>query len=251
MKKLNYAANREVAISTIEQIRGSSESPERKYIDLLKIAFYSAHQICKSAGDGSTLDIRDLLTFSLAKAAMHRTEFTSLNFDGWPETPGITFNVCTRQSARELAGAFVAAVAMELSKTKPHDFLYELEEQDSIEMATLTDWLVQAFQNLRVRLDLSNPALFDRDAESVALKLFAEAKLFFSPDASKEADVRNDGEWSKPMSKSRMMIALGIDSEHTFNAFAERIGIRRINRKTFQLRIDDLGSQEREKLEKA
>ncbi len=69
---------------------------------------------------------------------------------------------------------------------------------------------------------------------------------------SKETDTSKiNAEWSKPMSKSRMMQALGIDSEHTFNAFAERIGIRRINRKTFQLRIDDLGSQEREKLEKA
>jgi hypothetical protein len=61
-----------------------------------------------------------------------------------------------------------------------------------------------------------------------------------------------EGEWSKPMTKTKMMELLGIDSPKTFKAFANRIGIRRAgNRQTWQLRVDKLDARNRAKIEKA
>lgn len=57
-------------------------------------------------------------------------------------------------------------------------------------------------------------------------------------------------EWSKPMSKSDMMTALGIDNRKKFNAYANIVGIKKISRKTHQLRVDQLDQITREKLEK-
>lgn len=57
--------------------------------------------------------------------------------------------------------------------------------------------------------------------------------------------------WSKPMSKSRMMSALGIDSEHTFKKYADRIGIESDSRKLHRIRLDKMQPKDREKLEKA
>jgi len=56
---------------------------------------------------------------------------------------------------------------------------------------------------------------------------------------------------SKPMSKRRMMDALGIDSIETFNAFADTHGIVEINRSTHQIRLDKMDAGTRQKLEKA
>ena len=57
-------------------------------------------------------------------------------------------------------------------------------------------------------------------------------------------------EWSKPMSKSDMIKALGIDSRKKFNAYTNIVGIKKINRKTHQLRVDQLDQTTRKKLEK-
>ena len=57
-------------------------------------------------------------------------------------------------------------------------------------------------------------------------------------------------EWSNPMSKSDMMTALGIDSRKKFNAYANIVGIKKINRRTHQLRVDQLDQTTRKKLEK-
>ncbi len=61
-----------------------------------------------------------------------------------------------------------------------------------------------------------------------------------------------DGEWSKPMSKSKMMNALNIDSYKTFNAWAKDKEMKPAgNRQTFTIRLDVLDSATRQKLEKA
>jgi hypothetical protein len=52
------------------------------------------------------------------------------------------------------------------------------------------------------------------------------------------------------MSKSDMMTALGIDSRKKFNAYANIVGIKKISRKSHQLRVDQLDQTKREKLEK-
>jgi hypothetical protein len=61
-----------------------------------------------------------------------------------------------------------------------------------------------------------------------------------------------EGEWSKPMSKSKMMAALGIDSYKTFNAWTKDKKIKPAgNRQTFTIRLDVLDTKTRQKLEKA
>ena len=60
-----------------------------------------------------------------------------------------------------------------------------------------------------------------------------------------------EGEWSRPMSKAKMMAALKIDGLYTFNTFANRHGIVKLNHKTHRIRIDRMNKKDREKLEKA
>ena len=61
-----------------------------------------------------------------------------------------------------------------------------------------------------------------------------------------------DGEWSNPMSKNKMMKALGMPSYKKFNAFAKQHGIKMAgNRQTFQIRLDGMDITTRKKLEKA
>ena len=60
------------------------------------------------------------------------------------------------------------------------------------------------------------------------------------------------GEWSKPMSKSKMMAALKIDSYKTFNAWAKDKAMKQVgNRQTFTIRLDLLDAKTRQKLERA
>lgn len=58
-------------------------------------------------------------------------------------------------------------------------------------------------------------------------------------------------EYSKAMSKQRMMTALKIESYETFNSFAKRHGLKKINRKVYQIRTDTMTKPEREKLKNA
>ena len=59
------------------------------------------------------------------------------------------------------------------------------------------------------------------------------------------------GEWSKPMSKRKMMSALGMTSYKKFNAFAKKHGIEQAgNRKLWQIRLDNMDKNTRFKLEK-
>jgi hypothetical protein len=57
-----------------------------------------------------------------------------------------------------------------------------------------------------------------------------------------------EGEWSKPMSKAKMMRVLRLDSYPTFNAFIKRQGVKKINRQTFRIRLDTLDEKSRSKL---
>jgi hypothetical protein len=62
-----------------------------------------------------------------------------------------------------------------------------------------------------------------------------------------------EGEWSKPMSKTRMMQAIGIDSRKTFAVWLKDKDIHKVgdNRQTWIIRLDTLDQRSRKKLEKA
>lgn len=94
-------------------------------------------------------------------------------------------------------------------------------------------------------------------AEAETLQMILEAQAMRTKATSSKAKAKNltdteqKGDYSKPMSKTDMMKALGIDSLTKFNGFAKQHGIKKITRKIWQLRLDDLSSREREKIEKA
>lgn len=69
---------------------------------------------------------------------------------------------------------------------------------------------------------------------------------------AKRAKSPPEGERSKPMSKSKMMDALNIDSYKTFNTWAKDKEMKPAgNRQTFTIRLDILDLRTRQKLEKA
>ena len=81
-----------------------------------------------------------------------------------------------------------------------------------------------------------------------------EQKLKQASEQKKDEKAKSppEGERSKPMKKSKMMVAIGIDSYKTFNAWAKDKEIKPAgNRQTFTIRLDILDTATRQKLEKA
>ena len=74
----------------------------------------------------------------------------------------------------------------------------------------------------------------------------------FVKEPLKELVKAEEENWSKAMTKMRMMTALDIYSYWTFNQFAERHGIRKVggNRQLWQIRLDKMDQPDREKLER-
>jgi hypothetical protein len=62
------------------------------------------------------------------------------------------------------------------------------------------------------------------------------------------AKVLKQKELSPPVSKSRMMTVLKILDYNIFNSYAKRHGLKKINRKTYQICLDDMSEKEKEKL---
>ena len=61
-----------------------------------------------------------------------------------------------------------------------------------------------------------------------------------------------EGEWSNPMTKSDMMIRLHINGYKKFNTFAKVYGLYKVgNRQLWQIRLDGMDKNTRQKLEKA
>ncbi len=58
--------------------------------------------------------------------------------------------------------------------------LLELEEEGKVDESALNEWALRAAADLRDRLDLSNPAIFKQNADSLMLKLDKEAERFFA-----------------------------------------------------------------------
>jgi hypothetical protein len=87
-------------------------------------------------------------------------------------------------------------------------------------------------------------------------RLLHDAKLLNAflegepPEKQENHSIADNSEWSKPKSKTAMRLALGM-TEGTFNSYADRIGIKKVNRSLHQLRIDQLDTRTREKIEKA
>lgn len=180
MKKLDLSQELEYANRCIEELSSTSDSLEKKYADLLSTAFAAACRVCFQFGDNRPLEIMDLLLFLRATWEMHRQEFKTLRFDGWPETPDMVFNVFEGNSAREIAGMFTAAVVERLYAADKQGVLFAIEEEGKADESALNEWALRAAADLRDRLDLSNPAIFKQNTESLMLKLKKEAERFLA-----------------------------------------------------------------------
>ena len=61
-----------------------------------------------------------------------------------------------------------------------------------------------------------------------------------------------EGEWSNPMTKSAMMSRVNIDGYKKFNTFAKQYGLQKAgNRQLWQIRLDKMDKNTRQKFEKA
>jgi hypothetical protein len=91
----------------------------------------------------------------------------------------------------------------------------------------------------------------DKEASGGEVKQRMEKKRRKTPLPIQEKKGKPDGEWSKPMSKSKMKNALRIDGYRTFNIFARHHGILPAgNRQLWQIRLDRMDETTRKKLEK-
>lgn len=69
---------------------------------------------------------------------------------------------------------------------------------------------------------------------------------------NRQVETTIEGEWSKPMTKSQMMRALGLDSYKKLKTFSKTHPIREAgSKKSWQIRLDGLNKEQIEKLTKA
>jgi len=97
-----------------------------------------------------------------------------------------------------------------------------------------------------------------RNALNEGEKVVADEKLKKNktPDDSMQGQGNNrrvsSGEWSNPMTKSAMMSRVGIDGYKKFNTFAKQHGLQQAgNRQLWQICLDGMDKNTRQKLEKA
>ena len=97
-----------------------------------------------------------------------------------------------------------------------------------------------------------NPAAAIKGWRRLALAAIGAQADEPKADAVQQAVVNNqvlNGEWSKPLTKARMMASLRVDSVKRFNAFATSQGIIQAgNRQTWRLRLDGLSGEQKRKL---
>ena len=104
-----------------------------------------------------------------------------------------------------------------------------------------------------------HPSLYlIRNALNEGEKIVADEKLKKNktPDDSMQGQGNNrrvsSGEWSNPMTKSAMMSRVGIDGYKKFNTFAKQHGLQQAgNRQLWQICLDGMDKNTRQKLEKA
>lgn len=105
---------------------------------------------------------------------------------------------------------------------------------------------------LRRCCNIQNPDTLTWDEIFAAIhEYMSDKRKGKETNAGEQEKAKPEGERSKPMSKSKMMAALKIDSYKTFNAWARDKAIKpEGNRQTFTIRLDLLDPKTRQKLER-
>jgi hypothetical protein len=113
----------------------------------------------------------------------------------------------------------------------------EAFSDDELNYKLLKEFLIQKCGISRQDLQgLSWSDIFDE------LKLYTEKPKLKPP----------EGEWSNPMTKTKMMKTLHIAGYSKFATFAKQYGLRQAgNRQLWQIRLDDIDKNTRQKFEKA
>jgi len=210
-----------------------TDTPEKRYICHLQGAFLTASKTCLTAGGMKIgLSCSDLIDFMNAKEAMDGEDFWAVNqtgFDGWPRTPGITFSLFARDSARELAGAFVAKVAELIHAADPQNILFRLQEGQAVTQKELDDWRAAAFMKLHKALDLTRPAEFRRDCESLELKLGAEAEAYFVKRVQAESKGLGKLKQTEPKTSKEILALAELTKDPTLTntQIAKKVGCHR------------------------
>jgi len=124
------------------------------------------------------------------------------------------------------------------SKMALHDFMREV--------GTLEQHFLYERGLYRERLNIRNKELAEKSQRFV--DDFIQRR---SGQRQAGAKIKDALEWSRAMSKNRMMTALGIRDYDTFNSFAARHGLKMYNKSLWQICLDNLSQKEKEKLEKA
>jgi hypothetical protein len=184
---MDYLRDREYAKRMIEEVYSTQKTQKGKYLELLKMAFYASSQICLSAIDNRPLRVEELLLLEQAKTAMHANDFENLNFADWPQHAGMTFLRFARRSARELMGAFVAAVGGIVFKVDKKYVMDRLVEGEKVGEKEIQAFLTKVFGAIQKEFNLTNADYFNRDCEALVDKFLAETDMHRHRRAVKEA----------------------------------------------------------------
>lgn len=165
------------AQETIDRIQQSEKDPQRQYLALLSEGCRIGKKLTIAAAGGYDAIVID----DLIKADIIHTVLNQLNpsFDGWPETPGITFLTCTGNSVQELMDIFFATVSNEINRNQPEEIFSAIESDyppAKLPVETLTVWITAAKDNLQKRFNLESKNWRTVQSEIVSLELKFEAE---------------------------------------------------------------------------
>ena len=150
-----------------------------------------------------------------------------------PFKHGISYIALTKEAAR-IDGTLLLNKDLEYLKKTFHGL--DLEKNPEIILKIIRHFLVKEC-NVRV--------------SELTMLTWREILGFIRCEKIQPTAEQPDGELSKPMSKSKMMAALKVDSYKTFNAWAKDKALKQAgNRQTFTIRLDLLDPNSRQKLEK-
>jgi len=189
------------AQETIDRILQSEKDPQRQYLALLSEGCRIGRELTIAAAGGyGEISIDNLIKVEKIHTALYELNYSfiekinyqkEIEFDGWPETPGITFLTCTGNSAQELMVIFFAAVSNEIHRNQPEKIFYAIESEyppATLPVETMIVWITAVRGNLQERFYLNSKAWLTVQTEfdSLELKFEAEYKDYFKAKKSQK-----------------------------------------------------------------
>jgi hypothetical protein len=240
----------------IDDILKKNKTGAEKVFALTREAYRYAAQICKCAADEKSQNspASHFSSFIRIREINHRLENSKFGVDWkkWPRKPGIKFLWLSGMSALHVAQQFIDIFEKSLlfTRTVALGSFYNNQPTQPITEEDLKKWWNVSVKEIKEKLVLPDRVWKIRqEFESLWCMVSDELDAYLAGGVQLATP---EGEWSKPMGKSKMMNSLGMSSYKKFNAFAMKYGIREAgNRQTFQIRLDGMDKATRNKLERA